>query len=481
MAKLALTIDTINPNVLKLEYAVRGPIVIRAAQLKEELAKSDSLPFKEVINCNIGDCHAVGQKPLTFLRQVVALVTYPQLQDSPDFPADAKQRAKRILDSASGHSIGAYSESTGIRIIREDIAKYIEQRDGIPSNFLNVFLSSGASSSIKAVLELLNTGKDGKDRAGVMVPIPQYPLYSATISEYNEYQINYYLDESAGWGFNEKELERALGEASGKCVPRAIVVINPGNPTGQVLSRESIETVLKFAYRHSLVVLADEVYQQNVYHEQAKFISFKRVLHDLGGEISQTVQLASFMSCSKGYMGECGFRGGYCELTNFPSDVQAQLYKCLSASLCSTTVGQALLDVVVNPPKEGEPSYANFVKERDQVLGDLKTKAAMVTKTFNSLTGFQCNPVQGAMYAFPKFELPQKAIEAAKAKKQEPDFFYCMQLLETTGVCVVPGSGFGQQPGTFHFRTTILPPVEKMKTVMKAIQEFHLKFLQQYS
>ncbi|KIH42951.1 hypothetical protein ANCDUO_27057 [Ancylostoma duodenale] len=84
------------------------------------------------------------------------------------------------------------------------------------------------------------------------------------------------------------------------------------------------------------------------------------------------------------------------------------------------------------------------------------------------------------MYAFPQIELPQKAIDKAKSLGQEPDFFYAMQLLESTGVCIVPGSGFGQKQGTYHFRTTILPQPELMKDMLTRFKSFHTKFLQEY-
>lgn len=104
----------------------------------------------------------------------------------------------------------------------------------------------------------------------------------------------------------------------------------------------------------------------------------------------------------------------------------------------------------------------------------------MVADTFNSIEGFSCNPVQGAMYAFPQVKLPPKAIEAAKNAGKAPDTFYAFELLESTGICIVPGSGFGQQPGTYHFRTTILPQPEKLKLMLEKFAEFHSGFLKKY-
>ena len=87
----------------------------------------------------------------------------------------------------------------------------------------------------------------------------------------------------------------------------------------------------------------------------------------------------------------------------------------------------------------------------------------------------------GAMYVFPRVDLPEKAVKAAKAAGQTPDTFYAFKLLENTGICVIPGSGFGQRPNTYHFRTTILPQKDKIKAMLASLKEFHLKFLKEYS
>ena len=151
-------------------------------------------------------------------------------------------------------------------------------------------------------------------------------------------------------------------------------------------------------------------------------------------------------------MGECGIRGGYAEDVSMDPDVKAMLLKSISAKLCPTVIGQACMDVVVNPPKPGEPSYETFMAQKSEILKGLAEKAKLIADTFNSMDGFTCNVVQGAMYAFPKLHLPQKAIDKAKEQGQSPDVFYAFQLLENTGICIIPGSGFGQQPNTYHFR-----------------------------
>lgn len=474
-----LTIDDINPHVKIMEYAVRGPLVIRASEIEKELEQGVKKPFTEVIKANIGDCHAMGQVPLTIMRQVLALVSYPKLFEDKSFPEDAKSRAREILKGCRGSSVGSYTDSTGIEIIRKHVAEYIEKRDGIPSDWQNIILSAGASDGIKNLLKMLNCDVNGK-KPGVMVPIPQYPLYSATLAEFDMHQIGYFLNEQKQWGLDLSELQRSFDEAKKVCTPRAIVVINPGNPTGQVLSRENIEEIIKFSQKNKLFIFADEVYQDNVYAEGSKFYSFKKVLIEMG-EPYDKMELSSFMSCSKGYMGECGLRGGYVEVINMCPKVKAMYLKAISAMLCPTVLGQAAIDVVVHPPQPGEPSYDLFLKEKTNVLDSLKVRAKMVADAFNSFAGFSCNPVQGAMYAFPQFSLPKKAIDAAKAANQQPDVFYAFQLLENTGICIVPGSGFGQQPGTYHFRTTILPQPEKLKEMLGKFKVFHETFMKKYS
>lgn len=476
-----LTLDTMNACVKRVEYAVRGPIVLRALELEQELRQGVKKPFTEVIHANIGDAHAMGQKPITFLRQVLALCVHPDLLNSPDFPEDAKRRAESILQACGGHSLGAYSNSWGIQPIREHVAQYIQRRDGgIPADPKNIFLSTGASDAIVTVLKLLVAG-EGRCRTGVLIPIPQYPLYSAALAELNAVQVDYYLDEDRAWALDVAELRRALCQARGHCRPRALCIINPGNPTGQVQTRECIEAVIRFAFEERLFLMADEVYQDNVYAEGSQFHSFKKVLMEMGPPYSTQQELASFHSISKGYMGECGLRGGYVEVVNMDPAVQQQMQKMMSVRLCPPLPGQAVLDMVVSPPEPSDPSFMQFQAEKQAVLADLAAKAKLTEQVFNAVPGIRCNPVQGAMYSFPRIELPPRAIQRAKELGLAPDMFFCLRLLEETGICVVPGSGFGQREGTYHFRMTILPAAEKLRPLLEKLSQFHAKFTREYS
>ena len=119
--------------------------------------------------------------------------------------------------------------------------------------------------------------------SGIMIPIPQYPLYSATLDLLGGHKIGYYLDEQSIWGMNVQELERSLAEAKANGVNVvALVLINPGNPTGQVLSGEEVKDIVSFCARHDIVLLSDEVYQENVYREEDQFFSARRAADELG-------------------------------------------------------------------------------------------------------------------------------------------------------------------------------------------------------
>ena len=184
---------------------------------------------------------------------------------------------------------------------------------------------------------------------------------------------------------------------------------------------------------------------------------------------------------SKGFMGECGIRGGYAEYVNFDEHVLSEIKKLKSAQLCSSVLGQIAVAAVLDPPQPGDASYESFMKEKNEVLGTLKRKSEKVYELYSSMPAIKVNPIMGAMYCFPQIELPHKAVEEARKMGKEPDAYYVEQLLDQTGICVVPGSGFGQLPGTYHFRTTILPPEEKTDKMLEKFKKFHLEFLEKYA
>jgi len=476
--------DTINPRVLVAKYEVRGVVTIRATELEQQIIDAkkkgvpSGLPFDYVTYCNIGNPQKLKQKPLTFIRQVLSLMEYPELiEKAPEaFAPDAIARAKRLLDA--GFLTGIYSHSKGHLLIRKDIAEFISARDGFPCDPETIYCTDGASAAVRFMLDLLIRQEE---KIGIMTPSPQYPLYASLLCLLNGVQIDCPLNEDAGWCLEPAALEKIYDDATAKGVEcRALVVINPNNPTGQVLSIECMQDIIRFCIKRRLVLFADEVYQENLYDDGAKFTSFRKVAHDMGDDVFKRLELASFHSVSKGFLGECGHRGGYVQLDNFLPEVHAMLYKMVSIGLCSNSMGQLVLDCMVNPPKPGDASYELYMKEKNDIIQSLKRRAFKLSGAINSLEGFTCSKPSGAMYLFPSVVLPAKAVEAAKAANMPPDTFYALALLEATGICVVPGSGFGQREGTYHFRITFLPPEDQIDSVVESIKKFHAEFVAKY-
>jgi glutamate--glyoxylate aminotransferase len=371
-----LTHDSINQLMKKCRYDVRGEIYLAAVKRTQE--------GKEVIYTNVGNPQALGQVPLTFNRQVMSLMIAPFLLDNPtvaaQFPSDAVARAKTYLSHMKG-GLGAYSDSKGNPYVRKEIADFITRMSGQPSDPETIFISNGASECVRMLLFAMIRGAQD----GVMVPIPQYPLYSASIALYGGELVPYYLDEENGWALDIAELQRSLDQAraNGICV-RAFVFINPGNPTGQCLTEDN-----------RLVMCADEVYQENIYNTSRPFISCRKVVGEMPEPYRSGVELVSFHTVSKGAYGECGLRGGYMELHNIDPDVIEELYKVASINLSPNTPGQVALGLMVNPPKPGDPSYGQYRREKDGVIESLKRRARMITDAFNSLEGVVCQETEG--------------------------------------------------------------------------------------
>jgi len=479
-----ITGETINQNVKNASYAVRGPIVARSMEIMRELKTEKgkaAYPFQKVIACNIGNPHALGQKSLSFVRDVLSIALNPSLVEKLPFPLDAVKRAEKYLEEI--HDAGVYTVSQGMLTVREEVSKFLENRDGYPSDPNSIFLTNGASEGVRFCMQtLLRDPREGFND-GVLTPIPQYPLYSALTVLLQAHQVPYYLDEEKDWGCSASFLTDALNDAQSKGIcPRAVVVINPGNPTGQILPEETIKDIITWCRSNNICLMADEVYQENVWKKGSKFVSFRKVALDMNAfDGNDPLQMISFHSTSKGFMGECGLRGGYFEILGMPEVVKAEILKLASINLCSNTVGQITTGLMVNPPEVGELSHMTYVEERDNILASLKRRAALMSDALNDMEGVSSTTIDGSMYAFPTIKLPHKAIEAATKAHMQPDAMYCTELLENTGIVVVPGSGFGQKEGTYHFRITILPPEESMYEVIKLLKDFHSKFTQRYS
>ncbi|KAJ7050394.1 alanine aminotransferase [Mycena amicta] len=450
-----LTLDALNPQLQEVQYAVRGELAIKAELYRDQLKSgSHTLSFDKIISSNIGNPQQKGldQPPITFTRQIAALSEWPALAElAPGvFPPDVVARAKELYNEIG--SIGAYSHSQGVPFIRKNVAKFIADpdRDGFPADPDDIFLTAGASAGVSLLINMLITDPS----AGILIPIPQYPLYTAALAQHHGRPIPYLLDESSGWSTSVGPAPKAPPRKPWSSSTQA-------TPPGALLNRDTMADLVKLCEEHSLVLLADEVYQNNL-HRAAEhpFTSFKKVVR----ELQSPVPLVSFHSISKGVSGECGRRGGYFELTNVSPEVRALVYKLVSVGLCPPLAGQIGVDSMVRPPKVGEPSYELWKKETDTIHAALASRTQIMAERLNALPGI---------------EIPDKAIKAARDAGKEPDAFYALALLDETGICVVPGSGFGQKEGEWHYRLTCLCP--GVEEYVGKLERFHLGFAEKWA
>lgn len=473
---------TIAKCVQEAEYAVRGAVAIRAAAIKKEMASGKKFKFNKLVPMHSGNPHALGQPPITFGREVLSLAIHDQFNQKVDFSRyskDAIERAKHYLKNIDQRAIGAYaSHSTGYDPVKQDVIDFIKRRDGIEIDPNNLYLSTGASEAIEVFIRLLIA----EPNDGLMIPVPNYPLYPAGIIMCGGKQVPYYLDEKNNWGLNMETLEKSYQEHHDKGVNiKGIAVLNPGNPTGQVLTKDNLKDVLKFAHDKKMVVLADEVYQDNIYGKH-KFYSMHSVLEELGDPIKSELELVSMHSISKGFTGECGLRGGYFEFVNLDKFAQEMIYKLKSMKFCAPTPGMIALGCMVNPPREGQNSKEVvdlYQKQRSTILEGMERRAETLYDLLNKMEGITTNPTEGALYSFAKLDLPKKFIEEAESLGRHPDMHFCLHLVEETGMITVPGSGFGQEEGTAHIRMTNLifdddlmdESMDRMHTMVKELHE----------
>merc|ERR1712150_97143 len=161
-------------------------------------------------------------------------------------------------------------------------------------------------------------------------------------------------------------------------------------------------------------------------------------------------------------------------------EAEAMMFKLKSIELCSNTIGQTAVELMVNPPtlgQESQETVEQYELEHRALYSALKNKAELLTTSFNDMKNVTCTEIEGAMYGFPRIHFSEKFIQEAHSQGVEPDFIYCMDMVNETGIMTVPGSGFQQEPGTYHFRiTNLITPIQKMETVLDKLASFNNKW-----
>ncbi|XP_059192075.1 alanine aminotransferase 2-like [Centropristis striata] len=463
----------VNPTV----RGIRPPTSLHslAARITQEISQGVEKPFQQVIDVSLGDFHRAGMAPISFVRQVLAASLYSELLQDVSLPLDARQRAQKLLEACNGGSVGSYSVTAcGLPYVHRSIAEFIMRRDdGVTSNPEHIISSSGSYKALSIVLHLL-ASREGETQTGVLTPAPCPHTLPALLDEAGVTLVPYRLVEERGWAVDLDELHRALRAARGRCNPRAIYISNPGNPTGHVQDRKSIAEVIGFAAAEGLVLLADEVYQDSVYGLEQEFISYKRVLFEMGREYFETVELVSFHSTSSACMGECGLRGEYMEVINMDPAVFPYL-EILQAS--PPVLSLLALEVMVNPPTPGDLSYQTYSQEILHSQLTLSQNAQRACEFLNDLPGMDCRPGMGGVFLYPRLNLPPQMVEEAQMLGVQADVLYCQRFLEEEGVCLGAGSENGQQDPNYHIRLCVLAPAATLDQVLARLGSFHRRLL----
>ena len=387
-------------NVL---YDIRGPIMDAARQMEDEGQK--------IIKLNLGNLAVFGF----------------------DAPEEIQQDMIRNLPNSAG-----YSDSKGIFAARKAVM-HETQKQGIKGVTLDdIYLGNGASELITmATNALLDNGDE------LLLPMPDYPLWTAATSLSGGTPVHYLCDEANGWMPN-------LADIRAKITPRtkAMVVINPNNPTGVLYSNELLQGIVAIAREHGLVILADEVYDKVLY-DDAK--------HTAIASLSSDVLTLTFNSLSKSYR-SCGYRAGWMVVSGdkrAASDYIEGLTMLSNMKLCSNVPGQWAIQTALG----GYQSINDLTCEG----GRLRRQRDLAYELITAIPGVSCVKPVAALYMFPKLD------PAVYPIKDDRQFF--LELLRETRVMLVQGTGFNW-PDPDHFRIVFLPHEDDLREAIGRIAKF---------
>jgi alanine-synthesizing transaminase len=387
-------------NVL---YDVRGPIVEAAKQMEDEGQK--------IIKLNIGNLAPFGF----------------------DAPEEIQQDMIRNLPESSG-----YSDSKGIFAARKAVMHYSQQQGVVGVTLDDIYLGNGASDLISmATNALLDDGDE------LLVPAPDYPLWTASASLSGGKPVHYLCDEANGWMPNLDDIRR-------KITPRTkgLVVINPNNPTGALYSDELLLALVQIAREHGLLLLADEVYDKVLYDD---------VKHTALASLSTDVVTLTFNSLSKAYRA-CGYRAGWMVISGDKTcakDYIEGLNMLANIKLGSNVPGQWAIQTALG----GYQSIHDLVKEG----GRLRRQRDLAYELITAIPGVSCVKPKAALYMFPRLDPAMYPIP------DDRQFF--MEVLRATRVMLVQGTGFNY-PDQQHFRIVFLPHEDDLREAIGRLAKF---------
>ncbi len=384
-------------------YDIRGPIMDRAKQLEEEGHK--------IIKLNIGNLAVFGF----------------------DAPEEIQQDMIRNLPDSAG-----YSDSQGIFAARKAVM-HETQKQGIKGVTLDdIYLGNGASELIvMATNALLNNGDE------LLLPAPDYPLWTAAASLSGGTPVHYMCDEANGWMPNLADIRAKITPAT-----RGIVVINPNNPTGALYSEELLKEIVEIAREHHLVIFADEVYDKVLYDG---------VHHTAIASLSHDVLTLTFNSLSKSYRC-CGYRAGWMVVSGDKKparDYIEGLNMLSNMRLCPNVPGQWAIQTALG----GYQSINDLVGEG----GRLRRQRDLAYELITAIPGVSCVKPSAALYMFPRLD--------PKVYPIDDDRQFFLELLEETRVMLVQGTGFNWATPD-HFRIVFLPHEDDLREAIGRIASF---------
>jgi alanine-synthesizing transaminase len=388
-------------------YDIRGPVLDKARQMEEEGQK--------IIKLNIGNLAVFGLEP----------------------PDEIVQDMIRNLANAAG-----YTDSKGLFAPRKSVVHYTQEKAIAGVTVDDVYLGNGASELIVMALNgLLDNGDE------VLVPAPDYPLWTAAVSLSGGNPVHYLCDEQSDWMPDIEDIKR-------KITPRTkgIVVINPNNPTGALYPTELLEQIVEVARQHQLIVFADEIYDKTLYDGN---------VHTSIAALADDVLFLTFNGLSKNYR-SCGYRAGWMVVSGNKKrakDYIEGLNMLASMRLCSNTPGQLAIQTALG----GYQSIKDLVAPG----GRLCRQRDLAHKLLTEIPGVSCVKPKAALYMFPRLD--------PKIYPIADDQQFAYELLAEEKVLIVQGTGFNW-PQPDHFRLVFLPNADDLTDAVGRIA----RFLDQY-
>ena len=384
-------------------YDIRGPVLARARQMEEE--------GHRIIKLNIGNLAPFGFEA----------------------PEEIQQDVIHNLPNASG-----YSDSKGLFAARKAIMHYTQSKNIKGVGLEDIYIGNGASELIVMAMHgLLDDGDE------VLIPAPDYPLWTAAVSLGGGKARHYLCDEANGWLPDLDDIRAKISDRT-----RAIVIINPNNPTGALYPDDLLKELVEIARQHQLIIYADEIYDKVLY-EGAQ--------HTAIASLADDVLFVTFNGLSKNYRA-CGYRAGWMVVSGEKSHAQDYLEGLnilASMRLCSNVPGQYAIQTALG----GYQSIDDLVAEG----GRLRRQRDMAHDMLTSIPGVTCVKPQAALYLFPRLDPKLYPIQ------RDQDFV--LQLLEEEKVLVVQGSGFNW-PQMDHFRAVFLPASDDLQESMLRLERF---------